>query len=117
MRDFLQLKWLSMIQATGYYCWGVGKTALDVTDFWGITVCSATRDCCLSEICHDLPAQQNVFLGRETAALFTIDNSMKSLKLQPQRGGTTQLSGTMKMSHRIFPFTDTSWDGKHVEMS
>ena len=42
--DCRQLKWWSMIQTTGYYGWGVGKTALDATNFWGITVSSATRD-------------------------------------------------------------------------
>ena len=96
MRDFCQLKCWSMIQATGYYGWDVGKPALDATNFWGITAGSATRDRCLSEICHDLPAQQTLFLGRETAASFTIDNYMKSLKLRTQRGGkgTAQLSGT-----------------------
>ena len=119
MRDVCQLKWWSMIQATGYYGWGVDKTALDATHFWGITVCLATRDRCLLEICHDLRSQQSLFFGRKTAALFTIDNYMKLLKLRTQRSGmsTTQLPGTMKMLHKIFPFIDTSWDGKHVEMN
>ena len=118
MRNPRILKWWSMIQATGYYGWGVGRTALDATNYWGVTASSLTRDRCLAEITENLPDQQALFLGREAAGSFTIDNYMKSLKLRTQRNqkGTAQLSGTMEMSHKVFRFSDTTWDGKHVEL-
>ena len=37
MRNQRCLKWWSLVQAVAYYVWGVGRTAIDATNMWGLT--------------------------------------------------------------------------------
>jgi len=44
------LKWWSMIQAIAFYGWGVGHSALDATNYWGIVRGTTFSDKALADL-------------------------------------------------------------------
>ena len=112
MRNTKLLKWWSVIQAVGYYGWGVGRTALDTFSSWGVVSHSQTRTAALKILCKNLVKKQTAIFSKERAICFVLDNYGETVKLKQQRGGHSakRLSGTHEIAHRINPFTDTSFD-------
>ena len=119
MRNFRELKWWAMIQTVAYYGWGVGRTALDATTFWGMTCSSATRVRCMVALTNNITEKRVKYLTKEEAVLFCIDNYQEQLNTKHMRAkhSSGTMDGTNEIVHRVRPYTDSSFDGQHVEVT
>ena len=87
MRNKSKLKWWAMVQAIAFYSWGVGRTALNASNFFGITVHSTTRDRCLQKLCEDLVERRTKYLSSFLRVIVVLDNFRRAEDLKDMRGG------------------------------
>ena len=106
MQNGKGLKWSSMIQAVTYYLWGVGRSALDVTTYWGMACSSRTRDCCLAKLTENMAQRQTEFFSGYDVIMYCFDNYKKGKRLKHQHGehSSAFLSGTNQMAHELQPY-------------
>ena len=119
MRNPNALMWWSMVQAIAYYGWGVGRSALDATNYWGIVCGTLFRNKALADLTKNLTNRQMEFFSYHDAITFCIDNYMEGQSLLHMRGGCSgmQLSGTNMMAHKIRPYTNTTFDNHHTPIT
>ena len=116
MRNPRMLVWWSLIQSVAFYGWGVGRSALDATHFWGMSCSARSRDRLLGLMTKNLGILRIKYLARLPAIGFKIDNYEERQSLLHLRGGhtSTQFSGTNEIALQIRLYNNTSFDGQHV---
>ena len=119
MRNHQTLKWWSLVQAVAYYGWGVGRTALDATNLWGLTCGARTRDYCLAFLTKKLTECQIRYFSTEDSLMFCIDNYQVGPNLCTPRGGrgNNHLSETNQMAHKMNMFKDEEDDDFYADLS
>ena len=119
MRNQQSLLWWSMIQAVAYYGWGVGNTALNATNYWGMACSSRSRDRAMQKRTECLVERRTRFFSDRDAITFCMDNYQVGQHVLHQRSGRRRLflKGTHQMAHEIRPFTNTDWDKLYSVLS
>ena len=79
-----------------YYGWGVGRTALDTTNKFGIVCGTRTRDRLLAKLTENLVSMQTTFFTRQMSCLFAMDNYSVGVKIREmdRERSNIQLDGT-----------------------
>ena len=62
-RNAHQLVWWSMVWAISFYGWGVGRTALNASNYTGLTYNSATRDRRLAVLTNDITQRRTRYMS------------------------------------------------------
>lgn len=80
------LGWWAMIQSVANFGWGVGATAGDINNYWGITVGSSSRAKWLTELTANPVYHYRKLLRQSPLKVFTYDNFQIGQQLKEQRG-------------------------------
>ena len=115
----------ALILSISYKSMGVGATALDITNYFGIVVSSTKRDAYIKKLYAGIQARQTELLSKENFIIYVMDNFQRGQRLKKQRGGHSSsfLSGTnqfaqlpRKFDHSHYkgfkPITELSFDMK-----
>ena len=75
------LIWWAMIQAVVFYGWGLGRSALYASHFWGMVCSSRSCDRNILRLTVDLNEQRTCYLSRLSTMGFITDNYVKSASI------------------------------------
>jgi hypothetical protein len=121
----------ALILSISYKSMGVGATALDITNYFGIVVSSTKRDAYIKKLYAGIQARQTTeLLSKENFIIYVMDNFQRGQRLKKQRGGHSSsfLSSTNQFAQlpRMFdqsqykgfkPITELSFDMKQPIIS
>jgi hypothetical protein len=120
----------ALILSISYKSMGVGSTALDITNYFGIVVSSTKRDAYINKLYAGIQARQTEMFLKENFIIYVIDDFQRGQRLKKQRGGhsssflrgTNQFAQLPQMSNQsqfkgFIPITKLLFDMKQPIIS